>query len=264
MINRCKRMPLPILAAFLFASQLTILGSSQDAYAGPLDKTWEAHGGLEQWRAQRAMTYTLHDFPLSAQVSKPNTSTVDLHNRCNRIEGEGFIVGFDGKEAWSAPGPDAVGLPPRFFALGSFYFVGMPFVFADPGVVLEDRGTATFRDKEYRVVAVGYESGVGHTSRDDYILYVDPDTDLLELIHHSVTKPSNKVERVTWIFDEWQEVSGLMIPARMTFYGGWNEGVVPEPGAPCTIEDAEFATTPPDAAIYARPADGVVDDSPVY
>ncbi len=264
MINQCKRTPLPILRIFLFASQLTVLGISQVAAAGPLVKTWEAHGGLERWRTQRTLHYVMHDFPLSAQVAKPNKSTVDLRNRSNRIEGVGFIVGFDGEEAWSKPGPDAVGLPPRFFALGSFYFIGMPFVFADPGVVLEDRGMAVFRDKEYRVVAAGYETGIGHTSKDDYILYIDPDTDLLQLIHHSVTEPSNKVERVTWVFDEWQSVSGLTVPLRITFYGGWNEGVVPEPGAQCTILGVTFRTTPPDPAIFARPVDGVVDDSPLY
>jgi len=140
----------------------------------------------------------------------------------------------------------------------------MPFVFADPGVVLEDRGTQVLRDKEYRVVSVGYQSGVGHTSEDDYVLYIDPDTDLLKLINHSVTEPSNKVERVTWIFDEWQRVSGLMIPKKLTFFGGWTEGELPGPGNSCTIENAEFRITPPDQAIYARPENAVVDESPVY
>lgn len=264
MLDPRRRTRLSFLAIFLFASLYVFPGGSPEAAAGPLDKTWEAHGGLTGWRAQRTLTYTLNGFPLSEQVAKPNVSTVDLRNRFNRIEGEGFVVGYDGKVAWCTPSPEAVGLPARFFALGSFYFVGMPFVFADPGVLLEDRGTAVFRDKEYRVVAVGYESGVGATSKDDYVLYIDPDTDLLKLIHHSVTEPSNKVERVTWVFDEWQRVSSLMIPKQMTFHGGWNDGELPEPGSSCTIENAEFRTTPPDPAIYARPANAVVDDSPAY
>ncbi len=57
------------------------------AAGGALDATFEAHGGLKQWRKQRQMTYTLKGFPLSPQVAKPMSSTVELNNRFNRIEG---------------------------------------------------------------------------------------------------------------------------------------------------------------------------------
>lgn len=230
-----------------------------DGAAGPLDKTFEAHGGLEQWRKQRQMSYTLNGFPLSPQVAKPNRSTVDLHNRFNRIDGEGFAVAFDGTSAWSTPGPDAIGLPPRFFALGSFYFIGMPFVFADPGVVLEDKGMETFLGKSYRVVQVRYPSGTGYSSRDDYTLFIDPDTSRLRLFHHSVTEIG--VERVTWVFDEWQTVADMLVPARMTFYMGWNPDD-PGEGKSCTIEEVRFSRTAPDPDIYAAPPDAVIDDSP--
>jgi hypothetical protein len=227
--------------------------------AGPLDATFEAHGGLKQWRKLRQMTYTLNGFPLSAQVARPNRSTVDLYNRFNRIEGEGFIVAFDGTRAWCTPGPEAVGLPPRFFALGSFYFIGMPFVFADPGVVLQERATETFRGKAYRVVQVSYPSGTGYSSKDDYTLFIDPETDRLGLIHHSVTETG--VERVTWVFDEWQKVEKLLVPVRMTLYMGWNPDD-PGDGKSFTIEDVRFSRKAPDPDIYAPPTDAVIDDSP--
>ena len=135
----------------------------------PLAQTFKAHGGLDDWRQQRTFVYTLNGFPLSPQVIKPNTSIVDLHRRYNRIEGVGFTVGFDGSRAWSVPGPDAVGLPPRFVSLGSFYFIGMPFVFGDDGIVLEDQGAGTFRGETYRMVRVSYAARVGYSSEDDYV-----------------------------------------------------------------------------------------------
>jgi len=224
--------------------------------AGPLDAMFEAHGGLKQWRKQRQMTYTLNDFPLSPQVSRPNRSTVDLKNRFNRIEGEGFVVAFDGTLAWCTPGADAVGLPPRFFCLGSFYFIGMPFVFADPGVIVTDAGEGTFRGKTYRLVKIGYESGIGHTEEDEYSLFIDLDTDRLALINHSVTEIG--LERVTWVFDEWQQVDGLLIPAKMTFHDGWNPND-PGDGASCTIVKASFSTKPPEPSIYEPPVDAVIE-----
>lgn len=253
-----------VVAAVVLTWQASMIGKAWGAPENALTKTWEAHGGLTEWRKQGTLTYTLNGFPLSAQVAKPFVSTVDLANRYNRIEGEGFVVGYDGNTAWSLPGPDAVGLPPRFFALGSFYFIGMPFVFADQGVLLEEQGTSVFRGKKYQMVKAAYKAGTGYTAKDDYILLIEPDTHLLKLIHHSVTEPSNKVERVTWVFDEWQRVSGLLIPKRMTFYGGWSEGTLPGPGLSCTIEKAEFRTAAPNPTLYARPADAVVDESPIY
>ncbi len=244
-------------SAILLGVAIGGAGCSQNVKDLPLWRTYEAHGGIDEWRRQRALTYTLEGFPLSPQVAKPNTATVDLHNRHNRIEGAGFVVGFDGKQAWSTPGPDAVGLPPRFFTLGSFYFIGMPFVFADPGVVVEDKGKERFRGKTYRVAQVRYEAGIGYSSEDAFMVFIDPKHDRLALIHHSVTE-SPDVDRVTWVFDDWQQVAGLVIPSRMTFYSGWNPND-PGKGASFTVENARMSAMAPDPAIYNPPSGAVIE-----
>ncbi len=241
------------LAAVILLS-LVVTGArptlASPSSGGPLAATFVAHGGLDRWQAQRSFSYVLEGFPLSPQVAKRNRSTVDLRNRYNRIEGDGFVVGWDGDQAWADPGPDAVGLQPRFFALGSFYFIGMPFVFGDDGVVLQEKGYGTFDGKTYRVVDVRYAGETGHSSEDQYTLFIDPETNRLALINHSVTEIG--VERVTWVFDEWQQVNGFIVPARMTFYQGWNPEN-PGDGATFTITDVTFDTTAPDGAIYAQP-----------
>jgi len=243
----------------LFALFLLIsINNSFSANENILDKTFEAHGGLEKWQKQYAMIYTMVGFPLTPQVAKPNKSTVDLKNRYNKIESEEFTVGFNGETAWTIPGPEAVGLPPRFFSLGSFYFNGMPFVFADPGLILTDAGTATFKGKSYRLINVGFEKGTGHSSKDDFQLLINPETNKLALINHSVTEIG--VERVTWVFDEWQDIDGLFVPSRVTFYKGWNPDN-PGKGATYTVENVEFSNSAPDKSIYDPPADAVIDTS---
>lgn len=228
----------------------------------PLAKTFEAHGGLDTFASKGAMMYTLEGFPLTPQVAKPNTSIVDLNNRYNLIESDGFTVGFNGNTAWSVPGPDAVGLPPRFFSLGSFYFIGMPFVFGDRGTVATDTGTANFKGKTYRAVNIGYQKGTGYTSKDDYVLLIDPQTDRLALIHHSVTENPD-VDRVTWVFDEWQEVDDLLVPARLTFYPGWNPEN-PGEGFVTVIKNVSFSDNPPNPLIYNPPSGAIIDDSPEF
>ena len=181
----------------MMATQATLVFAGEPSL---LEKTFQAHGGIDLWRKQKAMSYKMVGFPLTPQVAKPNRSTVDLRNRFNRIKSEDFTVGFNGKEAWALPNREAVGLRPRFFTLGSFYFNGMPFVFGDPGVVLEDKGAGTFQGKRYKLVGIGYKRGTGYTSKDDYVIFLDPETHRLALIHHSVTENPD-VERVTWVYD---------------------------------------------------------------
>lgn len=249
-----------LLVAAAIGLGAVIAGSAPAARdATPLTSTIEAHGGIEAWNRFGTLAYTMDGFPLSAPMAKANRSTVDLRSRFNRIDGDGFTVAWNGVSAWSTPGPDAVGLPPRFVTLGSFYFIGMPFVFADDGVVLEAAPDQAFRGREYRVVKVGYRRGVGHSSKDDYTLFIDKDTDRLALIHHSVTETG--VERVTWTFDEWQRVDGLLVPARMTLYPGWNPDA-PGDGSSFTIERVEFDTKTPPEKLYAAPADAVIDTAP--
>lgn len=244
---------------FIFIILITI-STSFALSESLLDNTFEAHGGLENWQHQNAVTYTMIGFPLSPQVAKPNKSTVDLKNRYNRIESEEFTVGFNGESAWCVPGPEAVGLKPRFFSLGSFYFVAMPFVFADPGVILTDADTATFKGKTYKFIKVGYKSGTGHTSKDDYHLLIHPESNKLALINHAVTELPD-VERVTWVFNEWQNVNGLLVPSKLTFYPGWNPDD-PGKGATYTVEDVKFSTVAPDKSIYDPPDSAVMDTSP--
>jgi len=233
----------------LMALSLNIGCSSQPT--GPLTRTFEAHGGLKKWQNQQSMIYTLNGFPLSEQVALPNTATVDLHKRHHYIKGQNFQAGYDGKKAWALPDDQALGLPPRFYTLGSFYFIAMPFVFADPGVIVEEQGTATFRDRSYNVYQVQFIKDTGQTSEDDYVLFVDPETHRLALIHHSVTENPD-IDRVTWIFDQWKKSSGLLMPARMTFLPGWNPQNK-DAGNSFVVENRSFSRKAPDPKQFKKP-----------
>jgi hypothetical protein len=257
-----RRSTLTALAAALGLALLApaVAAPSAASASKPFAATLEAHGGLERFAQQRSLGYTLEGFPLSPAMARANRSRIDLQTRSNRIDGDGFTVGFDGKQAWAVPDLATVGLPARFVTLGSFYFIGMPFVFGDDGVRVTADGDGTFRGETYRVYRVSYRRGTGYTSKDDYTLFVDPADDRLALIHHSVTENPD-VDRVTWVFEEWQTVDGLVVPARMTFHPGWN----PEdsgPGHSFTIEDVRFSLESPDPSLYAPPAGAEIEDSP--
>ncbi|WP_428389425.1 DUF6503 family protein [Mucisphaera sp.] len=240
-----------LTARGLLAAGLTLTLTAGVA-ASPLDATWEAHGGLDRWSEQKRLSYTMDGFPLTAEVAERSRSTVDLQHRKNRIESSGYVTGWDGERAWVEPAESALGgLPARFYNLGSFYFAGVPFVFGDPGVVVTDAGEGTFDGRTYRVIHIGYEDGVGHSAEDDYQLYIDPETDLVAVLNHSVTETG--VERVTWVYESYTEVDGLLLPAKLTFYPGWNPSD-PGEGASYEISGIDLGTELPDANLYEAPS----------
>ncbi len=252
------------LFGFIFALLLTLSFSSVGFADGHeenlLSKTFEAHGGLDKWNQQKKLTYTMKGFPLTPQVAKPNTATIDLQNRYSRVESEGFVLGFNGTEDWVKPNLEAVGVPPRFFSMGSFYYVGMPFVFGDEGVVITDAGTGTYGGKEYKKLEIGYKTGTGYTSKDKYEVFIDKETNHIALLNNTVSEIPD-VEIVTWSFNEWQTVDGLLVPAKLTFRPGWNPEN-PGDGAVVLIEDLKFSTEAVDSSIYNPPAGAVVIGAP--
>jgi hypothetical protein len=215
----------------------------------------QAHGGLEAWKSKGTLAYTLRDFPLTPALAKPNRSTIDLVSRFNHMKSDAFSAAWDGKDAWIAPTADAAGLPPRFFVRGSMYFLMMPFVFADAGVIATDAGTTSFKGESFDLVTVRFAEGVGDVS-DGYELLFDRKTHQLRVINHSVKGAG--IERVTWEFNTWQAVDGLLVPKTMTFHPDWKPND-PGAGKPVQVEDVQLGTARPKPSLFTqRPADAVV------
>ncbi len=72
-----------------------------------------------------------------------------------------------------------------------FYFFGMPFVFADPGVKQEALGQKDFQGQKYDVIKITFAAGTGDAPDDYYIAYVDPASGQLKLSVYVVTYASD-------------------------------------------------------------------------
>ena len=251
-----------ILAGIISLPAFSWANDARAAGAAQLQKTLAAHGGLATWQGYGSLNYTMQGFPLSEQIAKPNRSFVDLKSRTNRIEGEGFVVGFDGQNSWSTPAPKASGLPSRFVSLGSFYFVGIPFVLADPGVNVSWDGSKSFQGKTCHVLDVSFSNGVGHSAEDNYQIYIDPATDRVALINHNVTELYDEKTRVTWVYNDYAAVGsdGLVLPRSLTFYQGWNENPAADSGATYQVLDYQVAADRQQPSLYQAPADASIND----
>ena len=217
------------------AIAIAFSSTSGQAATGPVEsvslihRMSEAHGGLERWR--RAPSVSWVDVWSSAGGEPGPASSIVVEQGRRRAtidigeEGEDQMhMAWDGEKAWSqnwnAP------YPPRFYALLNYYFLNMPWVVHDPGVVLSEPGAAQLWNDpvEYKTIRVTYEADVGDTPDDYYVLYVHPETDRLHAVEYIVTYESILPEGMEHtpphilIYEEFEEVDGLLVPTRFTIY----------------------------------------------
>ena len=246
------------LVATLFS-----LAASSGALA-QIERSFEAHGGLKKWQSFASVEYALtYERP---NGEKRDHQLFDLRSRDGLITADEYTLGASKGEVWIKPGLNALGVtPPRFYMWTPFYFFGMPFVFADPGVKQESLGKKTFQGQEYDVVKITYEAGTGDSPDDFYIAYVDPASGRLKLAVYVVTYPAlrkgkamDELEQHAIVFEEWQDAGGLTVPKAAAYYDWKNETIEGEPLGRLRFANVQFSSAPPDAAKFAKPADAVV------
>lgn len=135
-------------------------------------------------------------------------------------------LAWDGRRAWyelDGEGP----YPARFWALTPYYFVGMPFVLADPGVVLtrsEDDPTKAGFPVGTSVVRVTFEAGTGDAPNDYYVVYLDAKTHQLLGLRYVVSyRPFIKGDmkhtpEKLIVYGDYQDVGGVKLAASQTSF----------------------------------------------
>ncbi|MGJ8667717.1 MAG: DUF6503 family protein [Patiriisocius sp.] len=147
----------------------------------------------------------------------------------------------------------------RFYHNLMFYFYAMPFVLADDGISYTDIPETELDGKKYKGVKISYGDGVGDSPKDEYMLYFDPATNQMTWLAYTVT--FNKDEKNdNWKFikyDKWQEVNGLMLPEKMTWYNVENNLPTSE-RSDLRFSKVTATETVLDNKIFERPKGAVV------
>ncbi|WP_422349788.1 DUF6503 family protein [Flagellimonas sp.] len=94
------------------------------------------------------------------------------------------------------------------------YLYGLPMKIKDPGAVLDDKvQTKTFKGKEYLVLKVSYEEGVGN---DVWYFYFDPKTYAMEVyqFYHDESKGDGEYILLQGL----EEVNGIKMPKTRAWY----------------------------------------------
>jgi hypothetical protein len=223
----------------------------------------EAHGGLDKWQNAPTVSFTDELVPAGASAGLKGTTTVEQGQRRAYIEypDMNMRMAWDGDKAWGENW--AVPYPPRFLALLNYYFLNLPWLALDTGVVLGPPETRTLWEDpvEYIAIRMEFEPGVGDTPEDYYVLYIHPENHLLKGCEYVVTYNALLPEGVKsspphiLVFDRYQTVEGLVVPVHYTIYE-----VDHGEYARCGVEGWSFSR-PFDPEMVKMPPGAVVDTS---
>ncbi len=198
----------------------TSLSDKSEAYRAKsfptqLQSIFTAHGGLTQWQKMNNLCFEMKG------KNGEETHTVSLPERKTKIETKDWSIGYDGKGVWLLKHDLGYEGNPKFYHNLMFYFYAMPFVLADPGTNYTVVEPTELDGKMYNGYKVSYNQGVGDSSNDEYILYYDPQTNKMAWLAYTVTfNDQKKSDDWHYIkYDKWQEVNGLLLPEKITF---WN------------------------------------------
>tara|TARA_R110002096_G_scaffold432089_1_gene648256 strand:+ start:3744 stop:4535 length:792 start_codon:yes stop_codon:yes gene_type:complete len=225
-------------------------------YPENITKVFDAHGGLDTWNTMKSLEFTM---------KKPDgdeITTTDLKNRSSLIEMPNHMVGFDGETVW-LKNKDTVQYKgnPKFYNNLMFYFYAMPFILADDGINYEDVDPLVFEDKIYPGIKISYESGVGESPEDEYILYYDSQTHQMTWLGYTVTYFSKeKSKEFHFIkYSNWQTVDGLALPETLTWYN-YENNLPTTKRNDLQFTDIKLSKETPDADIFEVPEGATIAD----
>ncbi|PWL39671.1 hypothetical protein DKG77_02240 [Flagellimonas aquimarina] len=94
------------------------------------------------------------------------------------------------------------------------YLYGLPMKLKDPGTILDSAvQTKTFKGKEYLVLKVNYEEGVG---KDVWYFYFDPNTYAMEVYQFYHDQSKNDGEYI--LLEGLEEINGVKMPKTRAWY----------------------------------------------
>lgn len=208
-----------------------VSSSNELSYTEALVKVFDAHGGLEQWKNYRTLTYSM------LKGDSEEKHTIDLYSRKDKIVMGAVSMGFDGENVWLLDIENNYKGDPIFYHNLMFYFYAMPFVLADDGIKYSEAENLVFEGKSYPGIRIGYHDGVGTSSKDEYYLHYDPETYQMTWLGYTVTyRSGEKSDNVKWIrYDDWVKVDAVLLPKSITWYN-FEDGILKDAKNTVTFE----------------------------
>ena len=183
-------------------------------YPESISKIFEAHGGIDVWNTMETLVFEME------MAEGKEITTTNLKSRKSLIETDKFKIGFDGKNVWLKQDTLEYKGNAKFYYNLMSYFYAMPFILGDDGIIYENVDPLVFEGKEYPGIKISYNTGVGESPEDEYVLYYDSETNKMTWLSYTVTYFSKeKSKEFRFIkYSNWQTIEGLLLPETLTWY----------------------------------------------
>nr|WP_298999739.1 DUF6503 family protein [uncultured Allomuricauda sp.] len=152
------------------------------------------------------------------------------------FNGEETIVMVDGKKAEN---PQLLGVS-DFLRRANYFWFTMPYKLTDKGTIITYQGQEEYDGKTYDKVHVTYDPEItGKEQNDIYVLYVNPDTKLIDRFYFSL--PFLGVNEPVIIANyEYENVDGQLIATKRTYFLPSEQGYSEEPNIVQTLKNVKF------------------------
>ena len=251
LVFACKEVPKDKITTN--ASEMEVKHVEETKYPKELFKVFEAHGGLDQWKTYRTLSF---DIPNEGVIEK---QVIDLYKRSDKVTTPTFSLGYDGDYVWLLDPSESYTGKPKFYHNLMFYFYAMPFVIADNSINYEEVAPLVVDGVSYPGYKITYNAGVGASSKDHYYLHYDANTFQMKWLGYTVTYFSNETsDKVNWVnYNDWGKVDELLRPKSITWHLVEN-GELKGPRNTVNFENASLSKTAMPNEFYAKPENGKV------
>lgn len=178
----------------------------------------DAHGGLERWYTNGPISFRFTYAPVEGEARDTRQLVDTWSSRAvHEVVGSDARFGWDGEHAWVQPPGAELNTNPRFWSLTPYYFVGIPFVLADPGVQLALDGELELEGRQYVRVRATFGDGVGDAPDDWYSVLIDRETFRVGGVIYVVSYPGFFPDGGTtapklMMYDGEQTIDGITLP----------------------------------------------------
>jgi hypothetical protein len=221
-------------------------------YPERITKVFDAHGGIDTWNKMKTLSFTM---------KKPDgneVTTTDLKSRHEKIDTPTYTLGYDGDNLWvnEKDGNEYKGNA-QFYKGLMMYFYAMPFIVGDNGVIYEETEPLTFEGKSYPGILISYDSEIGVSPDDQYIIYYDAETGQMQWLAYTVTfgKEGKSKEFKFIRYNNWQTVNGLLVPKSIDWYN-YENNVPTEKRQTVEFTAVVLSQDKPDNSLFLRPETG--------
>ena len=262
-----------------------ILGLQNQVYAAPEyanDKTKavieamvDAHGGIEKWRSIPAISFDaiMHNNYHGKNELAWWVARESIDQKTKQVHQDWYLddaeIAYDGDQVWSRNWKKAN--PPTAMLYFFYYFINLPFITQDEGVVLSEVNEFEWPGhggKTYHEVKMTFKERpvIGKSALDYFVLYIDPTTNLLAGYQYAIGNrallkslgqpPERELFGPLWrVITKNQTAGGMVFPAAFRTMPEADERIVGN-----HIVNHIDVTTPFNQSAVQMPQGAVIDD----